>query len=387
MKAALDRAMLDRAALLALRAAGYAEPNPLVGCVIGRADGSLLGIGHHHRFGEAHAEVQALRDCARRGADPRGATAWVTLEPCNHTGKTGPCARALIDAGVAQVVYARADPHALASGGAAALRAAGVNARLSGASVLAQRISDPFIRRVTTGLPWIIAKWAQTIDGRIATSAGESKWISGPTSRRQVHRLRARVDAILTGIGTVLADDPLLTVRGVCARRTPLRILVDPKLQLPIESALVRSVGQAPLLVVAGAELVHAGTPRVHALRAAGVEVVGIERSDRGLELASFFRDLAAQREVVNILVEAGPRMLGRLFGADLVDEARVYVAPTVLGDPAAPGPASIGHAPSLSAAARMTLLRASRVGADALLVYRRTIEAITCPPAPLPAR
>ncbi len=385
MPDALDRHMLNRAALAALRAAGHAEPHPLVGCIIGRDDGTVLGMGHHHRFGEAHAEVNALRACAMSGANPRGATAWVTLEPCNFTGKTGPCSEALIDAGVARVIYARADPHPEAAGGAATLRAAGVETHLSSASLLATRLSDPFIRRMTTGLPWIIAKWAQTIDGRIATSDGQSKWISGPGSRRQVHHLRSRVDAILTGIGTVLADDPLLTVRGVRARRTPLRIVVDPKLQIPLNSALVRSIDQAPLLVATSAERVSAHPSSIQALRNAGVQVVPLKRNGAGLDVQSLLRTLASEHDVANVLVEGGPGLLGRLFAADLVDEARIYIAPMLLGDPQALAPANIGPAPSLSAARSMTLLRASCVAHDALLVYRRSLESVTCPPAPLP--
>lgn len=387
MTAALDRLMLNRAARAALRAAGCAEPNPLVGCVIARSDGTVLGIGHHRRFGDAHAEVEALRDCSRRGVDPRGATAWVTLEPCNHTGKTGPCSRALIDAGVSRVVFARADPHHAAAGGATALRTGGVEARLSGASEFATRLSDPFIRGVTVGLPWVIAKWAQSIDGRIATSSGQSKWISGATSRRQVHRLRARVDVILTGIGTALADDPLLTVRGVRARRTPMRIVLDPKLQIPMSSALVRSAGEAPVVIGASASLVAAEPSKVGDLRAAGVEVLALEYGEGGFDLQALLRDLARDRQVTNVLVEAGPRLLGRMFEADLIDEARVYIAPMLLGDPSAPGAAHIGAAPSLDAGARFTLLRASRVAGDALLVYRRSSESVTCPPAPLRAR
>ncbi len=381
--------MLDRAAGAALRGAGLVEPNPLVGCVIGLREGRTLGIGHHRRFGEAHAEIEALRDCARRGADPRGATVWATLEPCSHTGKTGPCADALIEAGVARVVYAAADPNPVAAGGAARLRSAGVEVCLSAASARATRASDPFRRRMATGLPWVIAKWAQSIDGAVATSSGESKWISGPASRRQVHRLRARVDAVLTGIGTVLADDPLLTARGVHLRRVASRVVVDADLRIPVESGLVRSADRTPLIVATRGEVAEGAGAKVRALRGLGVEVVGFGRrsgyeSGGWLDLESLLRWLAAARSVANVLVEAGPGLLGGLFAGDLVDEARVYVAPMVLGDAEAPRAARIGPAASLAVAHRMELLRAHPAGRDAMLWYRRPADEVTCPPAPL---
>lgn len=382
MSDSLDRAMLRRAALAAWRAAGYAEPNPLVGCVIGRADGAVLGIGHHHRFGEAHAEINALADCARRGFSPRGATAWVTLEPCAHTGKTGPCARALVEAGIAEVVYARADPNPLAAGGAAMLSAAGVAQRLSEACAFATRISDPFCRRIATGLPWVIAKWAQTIDGRIATRSGASKWISGATSRRAVHRLRARVDAILTGMGTVRADDPLLIARGVHVRRTALRVVIDPRLEIDPRSALVRSVEQAPLLVVTLENAASEDSARARELRQAGVELLE-SRGAEGVDLPAMLRYLAGERGVSNVLVEAGPGLLGRLFRQDLVDEAHVYIAPMLLGDAEALSAADMGEAPSLDAARRLTLLRSRVLAGDAQLVYRRAASAVTSLPAP----
>ena len=200
------REMLDLAARLAMRAAGDVEPNPMVGCVIVRpGEGDLasriIGRGHHRFFGEEHAEAEALADCCRRGQSPRGATMYVTLEPCNHQGKQPPCTDAIIAAGIGRVVCARRDPNPAAAGGEGKLRAAGIDCEVNDSSVLATRLADPFAKRVTTGLPWVIAKWAQTIDGWIATRTGESKWISGAPSRNKVHRIRARVDAIITAIG------------------------------------------------------------------------------------------------------------------------------------------------------------------------------------------
>ena len=230
--------MLDLAARLALRARGRAEPNPLVGCVLVKA-GEVIGMGHHRLFGDVHAEVDALRSARRQGHDPLGCTAYVTLEPCNHQGKQPPCTRALIEAGVARVIAARRDDNPVAAGGFEALRSAGIPCEVSEDSSLARDISDPFFKRVRTGTPWVIAKWAQTIDGRVATRTGESKWISSEASRRRVHALRGRVDAIMCGLGTVLADDPMLTPRPTKGRgpprRTPIRVVADAHLDIPLD--------------------------------------------------------------------------------------------------------------------------------------------------------
>lgn len=236
-----DARFLSLAGRLALRGQGDVEPNPLVGCVIVRR-GVILGMGHHRRFGQAHAEQEALDDCARRGHDAAGATVYCTLEPCACAGRQPACVDALISARVARVVYARSDPTPGKGGGAGRLRGAGITAELSDANPLATGVSAPFIRRATTGLPWVVAKWAQTIDGRVATRSGESQWISGERARARVHRLRARVDAILTGIGTVLGDDPLLTARGVHRRRRhAARVVADTDLDIPIQCQLVRT--------------------------------------------------------------------------------------------------------------------------------------------------
>ena len=245
----LPRRFLDMAARAALRAAGDVEPNPMVGCVIARAD-TILGIGHHQKFGGPHAEVNALADCARRANDPRGATAYVTLEPCSHFGKQPPCCDALIRAGVARVVCARPDPNPVSGGGAARLAAAGIPCEFTRTSALASHLADPFAMRIEHRRPWVILKWAQTIDGRTATRDGESQWISSPSSRREVHRLRARVDCILAAIGTVQADNPTLTARGVSrVRRVARRAVIDPRLELPEDCNLLQTLEAAPLTV------------------------------------------------------------------------------------------------------------------------------------------
>lgn len=360
--------MLDLAARLALRGMGRVEPNPMVGCVIAR-DGRMLGAGRHTAFGAAHAEVEALGSCRRQGHDPAGATVYVTLEPCAHHGKTPPCAEALIRAKVAEVVYARADPSP-SRGGAEALRAAGIRARQCGASPAATHLSDPFMKRATTGLPWVICKWAQTIDGRIATRAGESQWISGPRSRAQVHRLRGRVDAILTGAGTVLADNPLLTARGERApRRVAQRIVIDPELATPLSSALVQTARQAPLAIVCAP---GAGSAQREALSDAGAQIIEAPAAPGGLNLRSALADLATRFGLTTALVEAGPRLIGSLIAEDLADALLVYIGPMALADGAAPGPATGRAAPALADARGFELVNARRIGPDAALYYRR---------------
>lgn len=365
-----SKGFMHRAALAALRGAGAVEPNPLVGSLIVSAGGEVLGIGHHRRFGGPHAEVEALADAARNGRSVRGATVYVTLEPCDHHGKTPPCTDALIAAGVSRVIYARPDPNPVAAGGAERLRAAGIEAVLDESSALARRLTDPFVKRIRTGLPWVIAKWAQTIDGRVATRDGDSKWISGPASRRHVHTLRGRVDAILTGIGTVLADDPLLTARNVPTRRVARRVVIDPALRVPEDGALVRSLDRATLTIVTR---VPAGrsADKADRLRSRGVEILEIAGSGLALDLAEPLGHLVRVHDAVNVLVEAGPRLLGALFRARLVDEALVYIAPRLMGDPLALSPAEIGSAPSLGHARQLELLRARTIDGDVVLHYR----------------
>lgn len=364
--------MLDRAARAALRALGAVEPNPLVGCIIGRPDGAVLGMGHHRRYGGPHAEVEALADCKSRGNDPRGATVWVTLEPCNHTGKTGPCTQALIEAGVSRIVTARRDPNAEAAGGLERLRAAGIQTHIEPGAREAVRLTDPFALRHMARRPWVIAKWAQTADGATATRTGESKWISCERSRRMVHRLRARVDAILTGIGTALADDPMLTARGVRVRRCARRVVLDPELRLPPSSRLVRSANEAPVTVYVRADGLGGRGDAASELRAAGVEIIGVPASPAGLDLHHVLLDLSGRYGAQTVLTECGARLLGSLFDADLVDDALVYIAPRIMADPRAHFAAVGGAKPGLGDLAAFELLSVRRSGADAMLWMRR---------------
>jgi diaminohydroxyphosphoribosylaminopyrimidine deaminase/5-amino-6-(5-phosphoribosylamino)uracil reductase len=367
----LDERMMLRAALAGWRGMGRVEPNPMVGCVIGNVRGEVLGVGWHRVFGGAHAEVEALRDCERRGHSAHGATAWVTLEPCNHFGKTPPCVDALLRAGVARVVFARRDPNPPASGGAARLAAAGVEiVELEGCE-LATRLSEPFVKRTSTGLPWVVAKWAQTLDGKVATRTGDSKWISNEFSRAMVHRLRGRVDAVLTGIGTVRGDDPRLTARGLGAvRRVARRCVVDPRLEIPDSTTMLRGVGDAPVTLFCSVDAAASG--RAGSLRGIGCEVVGLPEDGRGsLDVAAALRHLVGVHQAANVMIESGPRLLGRMIGAGLVDEALVFVAPKLLGDPAGLSAVAVGEVPRIEDGVKMRLVRVRQAAGDVVMVMR----------------
>lgn len=362
----LDRRLLDRAARLALRALGDAEPNPVVGCVIAHGD-TVIGVGHHTRFGGLHAEREALADCRRRGHDPRGSTVYCTLEPCCHHGKQPPCTDALTEAGVARVVFARTDPGRESGGGADLLRSGGIEARLSFASPLATHISDPFVHRVRTGRPWVIAKWAQTIDGRIATRTGESQWITGPLMRRRVHRLRSRVDAVVVGRGTVVADDPMLDARDVRrVRRVATRVVLETRGGTSADAKLFTTADRIPTAVVTT-------QPRDDLPEA--VRQLIAPADGKGIDVTRAIDAIGSELHASSVLVEAGPTLLGSLIEHDLIDEAFVHLAPMVLGDAEAL-PSALGRsAPRLTDARRFGLVRCKTLAGDVELHYRRRVE------------
>jgi diaminohydroxyphosphoribosylaminopyrimidine deaminase/5-amino-6-(5-phosphoribosylamino)uracil reductase len=371
------RALMERCVRAALRAEGNVEPNPLVGAAIWR-DGRVLAIGHHRRFGQVHAERDALDAARRAGHDVRGATMVVTLEPCNHHGKQPPCVDAIVSAGIARVIFARADPNPLARGGADALRARGVACEERHDCVPACRLADPFVHRILTGLPWVVCKWAQTIDGRVATRLGESKWISGERARARVHRLRGRVDAIVTGIGTVAADDPLLTARGVTVRRRALRVVADSDLSIPLDARVLQTASEAPTAIAFDRDLMGASIAeeKREAVRSSGARLVPVPTAPgvgaRGLDLRALLRALALDHAVHTALVEAGPGMIGSLLEHDLVDEAVVYIAPMMLGDELARSVAVGRVAETLRHATRFDLMRVRNLSGDVELTYRR---------------
>lgn len=322
---------MSRAIRLAGRGQGLVEPNPMVGCVIVRG-GQVLGEGYHRRFGGPHAEVVALTRCAD-GA--RRATAYVTLEPCHHHGKTPPCTAALIEAGVRKVVVATRDPNPLVAGrGIRALKKAGIDVVEGVLRPQAADLNAPYMKLQTCGLPYVIAKWAQSIDGRIAGQGSGALWISGPAARKWVHRLRARMDGIIVGSETVLKDDPRLTCRGVPARRVARRIILDTRLRTPLPSHAVRTARRVPTTIfTARASLARGKAQR---LRRSGVGLEAVPLSRGHVSLRSVLRRLAAMG-MTNVLIEGGGHVLAAAFDAELIDEAYVFVAPKLIGGPHAP--------------------------------------------------
>jgi len=324
---------MRRALTLARRGQGRVEPNPMVGCVLAHGP-RVIAEGYHRAFGRDHAEVDALR---RTTESPRGATAYVTLEPCCHYGKTPPCTVALIHAGISRVVAAMRDPDERARGnGIRSLRRAGVAVDVGLCEREAADLNRPYLTRITRKRPYVILKWAQSLDGKIATRTGESRWISSPASRYLVHKLRARVDAIVVGIGTVLADDPLLTARNVAVRRVATRVVLDTRLRLPERCRLVRTAKAVPTIVLTSKAAVAAGESRVARLERRGVEVVPCTVRSSAIDLTTAMRILA-RRQFTNVLVEGGGKVLSAFLDSRLADEALVLVSPKLIGGTSAP--------------------------------------------------
>lgn len=328
-----DRVCMHRALAEAAHGLGYVEPNPMVGSVVAR-DGQIISVGHHERFGGAHAEVHALN---RAGDGARGATLYVSLEPCCHVGKTPPCTWAIRAAGIRRVVVAMRDPFpAVSGGGVAELSSSGVVVEVGLMADAAAALNAAYLKRLKTGRPFVTAKWAMTLDGKIATRTGDSRWISGERSRARVHALRGRMDAIVIGIGTALADDPLLTARPAGAR-TATRIVLDSRGRLPLESRLVRTASDAPVLLAYSVE-----GPTVDALRDMGCETRQFG-TGRGVSVANLL-DHLGERGMTNVLVEGGAGVLSSFFDAGAVDAVEIFIAPKISGGAGAPSPlAGIG--------------------------------------------
>ncbi len=383
---------MNEALSLAERGRGRVEPNPMVGAVLVHG-GRVVARGWHERFGGAHAEVRALEDPALRGlGGGRGGpapqlrsgelaemTMVVTLEPCCHTGKTGPCTEAILEAGIRKVIVAMVDPNpAVAGKGIAQLRDAGVEVTVGVSEQRARQLNEPFIKRVTTGWPWVIAKWAQTLDGKIATATGDSQWISNPDSRRRVHAVRGRVDAIVVGVGTVLADDPSLTARDTEVHRVARRVVIDRDLRTP-QDAKVTFCDAAPTTIVTTRAAMQRESDKVAAWQERGValfEIAGPQRKAgrvtmRLLELDSVFEHLVQAHDATNVLVEGGAGLLGSLFDQGLVDQVLAFIAPKVVGDAAALGALSGLTCDTIAAARGLTLRDVTRLGDDVLLDYR----------------
>jgi diaminohydroxyphosphoribosylaminopyrimidine deaminase / 5-amino-6-(5-phosphoribosylamino)uracil reductase len=321
---------LRRALELAEGGRGNVSPNPLVGAVLVR-DGSIVGEGFHAELGSLHAERAAIEDCRARGEDPSGAALYVTLEPCAHTGRQPPCTEAILEAGISRVVYASEDPTDKASGrGPGILRDGGVEVELAGGpeASAARLLNQPFRKRARTGRPLVTYKAAMSLDGRVASPTGDSRWISTAESRELVHRWRAECDAVAVGIGTALADDPLLTARLEGEASQPTRVVFDSAARLPLGSALVLSADEAPLIVVCAPE---AASARRDALERAGAEVIVASGRTSEARLEAALAELG-RHEIQDLMVEGGPTLAGTLFDAGEIDEVRVFIAPLLVG-------------------------------------------------------
>lgn len=352
---------MQRALELGRRGEGRTRPNPAVGAVVVR-QGEIVGEGFHPRAGDPHAEVLALRQAA---AAARGADLYVTLEPCCHQGRTGPCAEAVIAAGVSRVFIGTGDPNPrVAGGGVARLQAAGVEVVSGLLEAECRRLIAPFAKHVTCGLPYLILKSAVTLEGRIATVTGDSRWISGAESRLVVHRLRDRVDAVMVGIGTVLEDDPRLTTRLDEGGRDAMRIVVDAELRIPETAALLEPGSEAPTLV---ATTRRAPPEKAERLRRRGIQV--LEIADRGgrVDLPELMQRLGAQG-LQSILLEGGSRLNAAALAAGIVDRVMVFVAPVLLGGSQGPGMFAGPGVERLSQAIRLRQVRVERCGDDTLI-------------------
>ncbi|MDO8812884.1 MAG: bifunctional diaminohydroxyphosphoribosylaminopyrimidine deaminase/5-amino-6-(5-phosphoribosylamino)uracil reductase RibD [Gallionella sp.] len=391
MFSAQDSLWMAQALQLAERGLYTTSPNPRVGCVLVR-EGNVVGEGWHERAGEPHAEIHALQ-AARDAA--RGATAYVTLEPCSHHGRTPPCADALIQAGVARVVVAVQDPNPQVAGqGIAKLRAAGIEVECGLMEAAAHELNIGFFARMTRGMPWVRSKIAMSLDGRTALNNGESKWITGEAARQDVQHWRARSCAVLTGIGTVLADDPQLNVRestptssaenmpsppltrgGREGLRQPLRAVVDSRLQMPPNARLLQQLPSHASGRGAGVEgrvLIYTATQdaqKIAALEQAGARVVLLPDANGQVDVAAVLRDLAAQG-CNEVLVEAGSKLNGALLKAGLVDELVLYLAPQLLGDMAR-GMAQLGELTSINQRIELEWKDVRHVGKDLRIVAR----------------
>lgn len=340
---------MRRAVELASRGLGSTSPNPVVGCVITDPAGAVVGEGWHQRAGGPHAEVHALRAA---GAAARGATAYVTLEPCNHTGRTGPCAQALIDAGIARVVYAVSDPNPQASGGGATLRAAGIATEAGLLADEAEQGNAAWLTSVRLGRPHVTWKYAATLDGRSAAEDGSSRWITSAESRADVHRLRAESDAVLVGGGTLRADDPHLAVRGIEGATQPLRVALDTRAGLLPTARILDDAG--PTLIVTGEDADTRHLP--------GADVLRLPLQDGRVPVAALLTELYA-RGVRSVLLEGGPTLAGAFLEAGAVDRVVGYLAPALLGA----GPAALAGAgiTNIAHAVRLDITEAVRSGTD----------------------
>jgi diaminohydroxyphosphoribosylaminopyrimidine deaminase/5-amino-6-(5-phosphoribosylamino)uracil reductase len=374
----LDESWMRQALDLAAIGQGSVEPNPMVGCIIVRDD-RVLASGCHERFGGPHAEQVALRHA--KPEQLAGATWYLNLEPCTHYGKTPPCIDSVLAARPARVVIAMEDPFPQVAGkGIDQLRRAGIEVTVGVEADRARKLNAPYIKRIMEERPWVIAKWAMTLDGKIATRTGQSRWISSEDSRELVHGLRARVDAVIVGLGTATMDDPLLTARlpekAGEPKRIATRVVFDHAARLSPQSQLVRTAREAPLLIVSRAD---ADPQRVGHLRANGAEVVAYPYRT-SIEQVQAFLDNMYQRGMTNLVVEGGPRLMATFFEANAIDEVWAFVAPKLVGGIEALSPIAGLGLERLDQSGDFEPLEAIRLRREILLRTRRVVEAVKPP-------
>ncbi|MDP7105172.1 MAG: bifunctional diaminohydroxyphosphoribosylaminopyrimidine deaminase/5-amino-6-(5-phosphoribosylamino)uracil reductase RibD [SAR202 cluster bacterium] len=349
---------MQRALELARQAVGFSSPNPPVGAVLVR-DGEMVGEGRTQPSGQAHAEIEAL---AMAGGRARGATIYVTLEPCNHQGRTGPCTEAIIAAGVVEVHASISDPSPNINGsGFDRLREAGIAVKVGESSDEAAELAEPHARYISTGLPLVTAKFAISLDGKIATQSGESRWISGVESRLYTHELRAASDAILAGIETVVVDDPQLSARdadGKALPRQPVRVIIDSRGRMPSDARVLSEPGTTLVAIATN-------DPRVHErLNELGVEALHLPGDDGRVDLAGLIKALG-QREMTSVFIEGGGTVLGSMFDLGLIDKVVAFVAPMIIGGASAPGPVNGLGAERMADVLRLNRVKVLRFGDD----------------------
>ena len=362
----VDEKYMALALELAANGKGKVEPNPMVGAVLVK-DGAIIGKGYHQSFGGAHAEVHAINE---GGALCKGATLYVSMEPCAHYGKTAPCVDAIIKAGISKVVAAVVDPNLITSGkGIQKLKAAGIEVVVGVMETQARRLNAPFFKLMQQGLPYIIVKWAMSIDGKISTHTGESKWITSDESRRYAHAIRCQVDGILVGINTVTRDDPLLTCR-IEGGRNPKRIILDSHAQIPANSRLLSSVNEGEIIV---AVTENAPQHRVEKIRQLGCKIIQTSGADGRVDLKELFRQLG-EAGMTNILVEGGSRVITSVIESRLADRAIIFIAPMIIGGEGAKPPVLGAGVSKINEAARITEITVQRFSDDivieGMLVY-----------------
>ena len=355
-----------RAIELAAEARGQTSPNPLVGAVVVK-DGRTIGEGYHHRAGDPHAERMALAACSE---DPAGATMYVSLEPCCHHGRTPPCTDAIVEAGIRRVVIASDDPTEKAAGrGLGILRDEGVRVDLMDGEVeeAARLLNQPFRKHARTGRPLVVFKSAMTLDGKVATASGDSKWISSEASRARAHRWRGECDAVVVGIGTALADDPQLTARVDGVAKQPKRVVFDSTARLPVASKLVQTAREVPTIVICTRA---ADRAVVQTLESNGVEVIRVQGSTDADRVRDALVELG-DRDVRSVLLEGGPRLAGAFFDAGEIDQLHAFVAPIVAGGGRARAPLAGEGVDTIEAATRAAAVEVERIGDDVLISAR----------------